>query len=289
MLVVSVFDGYSGAQQALLSLGIHPQAYFASEVDKFAIQVTQKNFPKTIQIGDIKKIGPELPLLRPDLFIGGSPCQDLSIAHKGREGLNGASSGLFFEYVRLKGLLHPKYFVLENVASMKELDKKLISEIMGVEPILIDSSLVSAQSRKRLYWTNIPVEQPEDAGILLRDILIPHLEDTREYLLSTKELAYMDRRVAGGRTHWDFKHHHDAANAKSHCLPANLHKGVPYNVIIDQFGQKRKLTPVEAERLQGLTDDYTSGVSKSQRYKMLGNGFNIPTIAHILKGLACQK
>lgn len=169
--VLSLFDGISCGQLALQRAEIPVEIYFASEVDKYAIKLTQKNFPNTIQMGDVNNICWE-SLGQIDLLIGGSPCQDLSIAKKDRKGLDGERSGLFFKYVEALRVLKPKYFLLENVASMKEEERNKISEILGVEPILINSALVSAQQRKRLYWTNIPnLEQPSDKCILLKDIL----------------------------------------------------------------------------------------------------------------------
>ena len=169
--VLSLFDGISCGQLALQRAGIKVDRYLASEVDKYAIKITQKNFPNTEQLGDVKNVwAKNLPKI--DLLIGGSPCQDLSIAKVGRKGLDGERSGLFWHYVRLLRTCKPKYFLLENVASMSKDNKQKITEVLGVEPILINSALVSAQKRKRLYWTNIPnITQPEDRGILLKDIL----------------------------------------------------------------------------------------------------------------------
>jgi DNA-cytosine methyltransferase len=168
--VLSLFDGISCAQVALKALGYEPE-YYASEIDKYAITITQLRHPETKQLGSVTDIkGAEFTGI--DLLIGGSPCQDLSVAKVGRLGLAGERSKLFFEYVRLLKEVNPKYFVLENVASMSKENKNKITEIMGVEPILINAALVSAQSRKRLFWTNIPgIEQPTDRGILLKDII----------------------------------------------------------------------------------------------------------------------
>jgi DNA-cytosine methyltransferase len=169
MNVLSLFDGISCGQVALQRAGIKVDNYFASEIDKYAIQVTMKNFPDTIQLGSILDIKAEdLPQI--DLFIGGSPCSGFSVAGKGLN-FEDPQSKLFFEYVRLLKECKPKYFLLENVKMKKEW-QNIISEYMGVQSIEINSSLVSAQNRKRLYWTNIPfMGQPEDRGILLRDIL----------------------------------------------------------------------------------------------------------------------
>lgn len=199
MKILSLFDGISIAQQAFKELGYEVE-YYASEIDKYAIQITQKNHPNTKQLGDIKDIdctGGNLhygkgKLAETDIYflIGGSPCQDLSIAKKNREGLGGKRSGLFWEYVRILKELKPKYFILENVASMSREARKMITETLyDIEPIMIDASLVSAQQRKRLFWIGklsdkrhigywdsadyekVEIPQPIDSGIYLKDIL----------------------------------------------------------------------------------------------------------------------
>jgi len=177
MNVLSLFDGISAGQVALQRLGIKVDNYYASEIDKYAIKVTQKNFPNTIQIGDVTKVkGSDLPVI--DLLIGGSPCQGFSFAGK-QLAFDDPRSKLFFEYVRLLKECNPRYFLLENVKMKKEF-QDVISEYLGVQPIEINSALVSAQNRKRLYWTNIPnITQPEDKGILLRDIIEYGIVDDR--------------------------------------------------------------------------------------------------------------
>jgi DNA (cytosine-5)-methyltransferase 3A len=167
--VLSLFDGMSCGQIALNRAGIKYDNYFASEIDKHAIKVTQANYPDTIQLGDVTKVkGAELPKI--DLLIGGSPCQGFSFAGK-QLNFDDPRSKLFFEFVRLLEETKPKYFLLENVVMKKEYEQ-IITDHLGVEPILINSALVSAQNRKRLYWTNIPgVTIPKDKGILLKDIV----------------------------------------------------------------------------------------------------------------------
>ena len=169
MNVLSLFDGISVARQALFSLDIPVSNYYCCEIDKYAIQISKKNWSKNIHLGDVKDFSNTS--LDIDLLIGGSPCQDLSIAKKGRKGLEGDRSGLFWEYIRIKDLVNPKFFILENVASMPKKDRDIITEAMGVEPVMFNASLVSAQCRKRLFWTNIKFELPEDRGILVKDIL----------------------------------------------------------------------------------------------------------------------
>lgn len=347
MNVLSLFDGISGAQLALEKAGIKVDKYYASEIDKFAISITQYNYPETVQLGDITKWQEwDIPWHEIDFVVGGSPCTQLSRAGNGR-GLEGSDSRLFFDFVDI--LEHVKeqnpdvYFLLENVKMKQEWEEEM-TEIMGVEPILIDSALVSAQRRERLYWTNIPsVTQPEDEGVELKDVLftnvfpvaihniyggfrepnmrafteksptiransgggsipsaikinaVEDLDELREELaLSEKGKAYMDRRVADGRNHWDFAHHSDIRDTKSATVVANWAKGVPYNVLKDVDGA-REFHPVEVELLQTFTPDYTAWgrfpdgkikeTSKTQRLRALGNSFTVDVIAHILKGI----
>lgn len=193
MKILSLFDGMSVAQQAISEL-YKDYEYYASEIDGYAKEVTQSNFPNTIQMFDVKDIksvdnrltrGQQFPATDKkddfNLLIGGSPCQDLSIAKKDRKGLDGERSGLFYEYVRILNEVKPKYFILENVASMSKESKDKISEILGVQPVMINASLVSAQNRKRLFWVGkfsehggyeqVEIPQPKDKRILLKDIL----------------------------------------------------------------------------------------------------------------------
>ena len=171
MNVLSLFDGMSCGQIALDKLGIKVNNYFASEIDKYAMKVAQSNYPNTIQIGNVEFVTKEMLNNKIDLLIGGSPCQGFSFAGK-QLNFEDSRSKLFFEFIRLKNELNPKYFLLENVRMKKEY-QDIISKYIGCEPIMINSSLVSAQNRVRLYWTNIPnVLQPNDKGILIKDITI---------------------------------------------------------------------------------------------------------------------
>ena len=177
--VLSLFDGISCARVALDRLGYTDVLYLASEVDKYASAITRYQWPDTIHLGDITQIKRENLPVQIDLLIGGSPCQDLSIAKNNRQGLDGERSGLFWEWVRLWKECEPTYWVLENVNSMPKAAKQVISETLGVEPIMVNAALVSAQNRKRLFWTNIETDmfgnchipQPTDRGILLKHIL----------------------------------------------------------------------------------------------------------------------
>jgi site-specific DNA-cytosine methylase len=266
MNVLSLFDGISCAYEGLKRAGIDVKQYYACEIDKYAIKVSQSRHPDIVRpTNDVRElIGTMVPEI--DLLIGGSPCQDLSIAKKDRKGLSGDRSGLFWEYVRILKEVKPKYFVLENVASMAKADKDLITETMGVEPVMFNASLVSAQMRKRLFWTNIKFELPEDRGILLKDILQPDAE--------------VDERMV-------------TKDGKGFCLDASYYKGSSAEHTIQRKSRTmvmcekkiRKLTPIECERLQGLPDDYTAGVSNTQRYKCLGNAFNVEVVATIIKNI----
>lgn len=269
--VLSLFDGMSCGQLALDTLGIKVNNYFASEIDSYAMQIAKKNYPDTKHIGSVLDVkGSDLP--RIDLLIGGSPCQSFSNAGDG-SGLDGKSK-LFWEFVRVLKETKPTYFLLENVKMKKEWEK-IITDTLGVEPIAINSRLLTAQNRPRLYWTNIPnVIQPIDRGIVLKDILVDQVEE--KFYLSDKAIDYMSR-LRNGKPRWEY--HTNPLDGKSACLTANMYKGVPYGVIKEL---KRRLTPIECERLQSVPDNYTEGVSNTQRFKMLGNGWTIDVIAHIL-------
>lgn len=269
--VLSLFDGMSCGQLALDTLGIKVNNYFASEIDPYAMQIAKKNYPNTKHIGSVLDVrGSDLP--RIDLLIGGSPCQSFSNAGDG-SGMEGKSK-LFWEFVRVLKETKPTYFLLENVKMRKEWEK-IITDTLGVEPIAINSRSLTAQNRPRLYWTNIPnVVQPIDRGIVLKDILVDQVDE--KFYLSDKAIDYMSR-LRNGKPRWEY--HTNPLDGKSACLTANMYKGVPYGVIKEL---KRRLTPVECERLQSVPDNYTEGVSNTQRFKMLGNGWTIDVIAHIL-------
>jgi len=393
--VLSLFDGMSCGQIALDQLGIPVEKYYASEIDKYAIKVTQANYPDTIQVGDVCELDPK-DFMDVNLIMGGSPCQGFSFAGK-QLAFDDPRSALFFEFIRLLKAIKPKYFLLENVRMKKEF-LEVISEqvsacypeiVFGIEPIFINSSLVSAQSRQRYYWTNIPgIQQPEDRGIVLRDIL--ETEPSEEFYHSKKSREYMEK----GNEKWQQagkrradRYEQSADKEKSFTITANWHKGVPYNYFketkpkqvgvavdinghdvlkrvyspdgksptvntcqggnrepkvvtggafrgraYDEDGKRkdrdgssvanqtkqmlelrkdnksnaittvgkdsiavnedltwRKLTPLECERLQTVPDNYTNHVSNTQRYKMLGNGWTVEVIKHILQEMDYDK
>ena len=203
MRVLSLFDGISCGRVALERAGIPVDVYYASEIDKYAIQITQKNYPDTMQVGDVTKINFEEFIGKVDLLIGGSPCQGFSFAGK-QLNFDDPRSKLFFEYARAVKTIKPKYFLLENVKMKKEY-QDIISNLLGVKPIEINSSIVSAQNRKRLYWTNIPAVALLDQGILLKDIVHEYKDDYTKEELSDyivpfdKSLQIIDKEVARGK------------------------------------------------------------------------------------------
>lgn len=196
MKVLSLFDGISCGRVALERAGIPVETYYASEIDKYAMSVAQAMYPDTIQIGDVCNIDFSDYIGKVDMIIGGSPCQDLSIAKQNRQGLRGERSGLFWKYVDALTTIKPKYFLLENVASMKNEDRDAITATLSriypdTECIMINSALVSAQQRKRYYWTNWHVEQPQDKGILLKDILEPQCDE--KFMMTEKNIQHCCR------------------------------------------------------------------------------------------------
>jgi DNA-cytosine methyltransferase len=275
--VLSLFDGMSCGQIALNKLGVKYDNYYASEIDKFAIAITKKNYPNTLHLGDVRDVkGSDLPKI--DLLFGGSPCQSFSNAGNGK-GFEG-SSGIFWEYVRVLREVKPKYFMLENVKMKKEW-QDIITKELGVEPIAINSSLFSGQNRPRLYWTNIPgVEIPEDKGIVLKDILEDDNLVDKQHLMTPKAMAYMDG-LRNGKQRWQY--HKNPLDGKAACIVASFYKLSGLGVLDYRTLGKpcRRLTPVECERLQTVPDNYTESASRTQRYKMIGNGWTVDVIAHI--------
>ena len=336
MKVLSLFDGMSCGMIALDRLGIKVDKYYASEIDKYAIQVSQANYPNIIQIGDVCDIKAE-DYQDIDLILAGSPCQGFSFAGK-QLAFDDPRSALFFEFIRLLKEIKPKYFLLENVNMKKEFLDVISEQVsscypelpFGIERIKINSALVSAQNRLRWYWTNIPgVDQPEQRGIVLRDILEYQLEDNTnaipnksqtiksQYYKSSKANFENDTTKGGkfSATGIPQKSKVVAGAWRGRSLDENgknvswketkpkqmleLRKDEKSNSLTsvrkdnivsltrdkDQDVYWRKLSPRECERLQTVPDDYTNSVSNTQRYKMLGNGWTIEVITHILKNM----
>lgn len=285
MNVLSLFDGMSCGQIALNKLGIKIDNYFASEIDKYAIQVAKHNFPDMKHIGNVTEVkGKDLPKI--DLLIGGSPCQGFSFAGK-QLNFEDPRSKLFFEYVRLLKETTPNYFLLENV-KMKQQFQDIISEGLGVDPIEINSNLVSAQNRKRLYWTNIPgVGQPKDKSILIKNIVEERNEDGYEFISDTKTV---NRVYKGNYLQYDiFGKGNGSQDQRAYYLDGKhgcLDTGAGgKSKILCEDKRVRKTTRNECERLQTVADNYTSCVSESQGKKMLGNGWTVDVIAHIFKNI----
>jgi DNA (cytosine-5)-methyltransferase 3A len=299
MNVLSLFDGLSCGQIALNRTNIRYNKYFASEIDKHAIKVTQHNYPNTIQLGDVTQIkGFNLPQI--DLIIGGSPCQGFSFAGK-QLNFEDPRSKLFFEFIRLKNELQPKYFLLENVV-MKQEFQNVITEFTGVQPIKINSSLVSAQNRERLYWTNIPdVTQPNNKNINLYDIL-EDIGVDGEYFDKTKlnKATILGRRLDSRGKRMDYDKtipitqclevratNRDKSNCLTTVAKDNVLTTLPIGRHVDAFKKNlpfRYFTIKEYCRLQTVPDTYFDGVaSENQIRKMLGNGWTVDVIAHIFK------
>lgn len=301
--VLSLFDGISCGQVVLQRAGHTVGTYIASEVDRYAISITQKNHPKTKQIGAVEKI--KITGARHiNLLWGGSPCQGFS--YLGDE-LNFADprSRLVFEFIRVKNDLERKgmldNFLLENVP-MRDEHRDVISKLLGVEPIELNSSLVSAQLRRRLYWTNIKgITQPKDKGLLIRDVLetlgeagvishgkfIPRSDNKSTRIDANYHKGpdnHGQRTIVVGRVAelkgYDINRRVYSINGKHPTLLASS-GGYRHTKIDVGDLCYRKLTPVECERLQTLPDNYTAGVSDTQRYKSIGNGWTVDMIAHI--------
>jgi DNA-cytosine methyltransferase len=371
MNVLSLFDGCSGGQVALQKLGIHVDTYYASEIDKYAIQVTQSNFPNTRQLGDVTDLDPhEIAYWDIDLMMGGSPCQGFSFAGH-QLNFDDPRSKLFFNFVDILKIVKPKYVLLENVRMAKK-SQDVISKYMGFEPQALNSSRVSAQNRYRLYWfgkrvgdsyEQIPIPPMIDKGITMQDILEDgyatdemtsngkshcltaryngavwwnsierkqrtmvlkdnptmskdglirvgtadlkghdsikrvYAQEGKAPTLTTMQGGHREPKVAVGRIVNRRLDEHGTRkddqlelpytrqievrkDEKSNCL-TTVQKD---NVLVSK-DMWRKLTPLECERLQTLPDNYTNHVSNSQRYKMIGNGWTVDVIAHILKGI----
>lgn len=290
LTVLSLFDGMSCGRITLDKMGITPKAYYASELDNFAIKETQANWPDTIQLGDVTKWREwDIDWSSIDLLIGGSPCQGFSFAGK-QLAFDDPRSALFFVYVdilnHVKSVNPNVKFMLENVKMKKE-HLNVITEYLGVEPAFINSALLSAQNRQRYYWANWEITQPEDRGIVLADILEDNVDQCFYY--NQKSIDYMmrgnDKWMQAGNRRAD-RYTQSVEKEKSFTLTANWHKGVPYNYFEDVNGSAyRKLTVVECCRLQGVPDNYFKVSSNTQAYKMLGNGWQCDTIEHIFNCL----
>ena len=326
--VLSLFDGISCGQIALERAGIKVDNYYASEIKPHAIKVTLDNFPNTMQLGDVTKIaydngyiyifntrnemvdyfnenkGQPLRKLyvgKIDLLIGGSPCQNFSqicIPSK-RLGLSGEKSKLFYEYLRLLNEVNPKFFLLENVASMKQEDRERIDDYLKVKSLRINSETLSAQLRDRLYWTNISVEDsPIDKGILLENVLENGYSPRRKalcllegysrptktpYRKMRRHVKALNTLIFKDKDHYEkcmsfFNRHFKGLTAKEADAKAE-------ELDVSVFDGVRDLTRLEMERLQTVPEDYTMSVSRNDAASLLGDGWTVDIIAHIFKGL----
>ncbi len=318
--ILSLFDGISGGQQALKNLNIIDSnaKVYASEIDKYAISTTNKHHPNTIQLGSVVNLNVDFLKNKVDLMVFGAPCQDLSIAKQDRQGLNGARSGLFYEAVRILNEIKPKYFLVENVASMSKEDQSTMTQcLFNIPAIKIDSALVSAQMRKRLYWfaelqsngkySPILIMQPVNRNIVAKDILedglFPKLKincltatymrtstnNLQDYFKGGRPVIFKPIRIgiigSGGQGQRIY-----SVQGKTICLSANGGgqggKTGLYKIDLpDGNYEVRKLTLNECCRLQGFPDYYVSHLSNTQGYKALGNSFNVPTIEHLLQSI----
>ena len=284
MKVLSLFDGISCGMVALERAGIPVERYVAYEIDDYAIQISKKNYPHIEQCGDVTTA--DFTQYKGfDLLIGGSPCQDLC-GMGSRKGLNGEKSSLFFEFVRAVREVKPRYFLLENNASMTQENKDAISEIMGVEPVFINSLDFTAQNRKRLYWTNIPISEWKPKGITLKDIAQP-IEEKRDYLITDKVNKYLSKEYDGRKIQNVVRSKIRTLNETSKCLGTYCGDyGNNTGLIIKYEDDYYSITPVEAERLQTLPDNYTECVPTKKRFFGIGNGWSVDVIAHIFKNIA---
>ena len=283
MNVLSLFDGISAGQVALERAGIEVTNYYASEVDNHAIKITMANYPDTIQLGDVTRWREwDIDWASIDLLIGGSPCQGFSFAGK-QLAFDDPRSKLFFVYVdilnHIRSVNPGVKFLLENVKMKKE-HLAVITEQLGVEPVFVNSSLLSAQNRQRYYWANWEFGQPEDKGIVLADVLegegfgvIKSPMEPGRYPLQGH--AYNRKDGLGKRLD------------KAYSLNASDWRGLNRNqtqTAVSDGISYRKLTPTECEHLQTFQAGYTAHVSNTQRYKALGNSWTVDVIAHILRG-----
>ena len=311
MNILSLFDGISCGRVALERAGIKIDKYYSSEIDKNAIKISQKNYPDNIQVGDATKliikdknniISEKSFLIRLkdrsvvghcfnkgeiDLLIGGSPCQGFSFAGK-QLNFKDERSLLFFEFVRMLKELKPKYFLLENV-KMKQEYQDIISEQLGVKPIIINSNLVSAQNRIRLYWTNIPnIKQLKDKGVVIEDIIYDN-----NYKIFQDRRISRTKKMTKNYVKWDIseKGYFSQQDRGYYicgkiCTIPKANPGNKLNILIDYENDiYRRMHPIEAERCQTLPDNFTQGLSDGVRISLIGNGWTVDVLANIFKNL----
>lgn len=287
MRIYDLFTGLGGFSLAAQNVLPGSEVVLWSEIEKFSIQTYLKNFPDHAgkNIGDIGRTCFDLDkrgqwdvnefriscLPEVDLVMGGSPCQDLSIARGNREGLVGDKSGLFFAFAEIVKIKRPKFFLLENVASMRKEDRDMITTVLGVEPVEISSDLFTPQKRRRLYWFNWKMDDLPDGSLAPRWDGLIAWSSSNDYQ-DGKHLRKRERETKDGR-------------ANTLTTGQGCSNFSSKNFIVDADGERRLLHPHEAEELQGLPFGWTSGISDSQRFKQIGNAVTVPVIEHLLKGI----
>ena len=274
MNVLSLFDGMSCGQIALDKLGIKVNKYFASEIKKSAIEVTQHNYPNTIQLGDVTKIkSKDLPKI--DLLIGGSPCQDFSRANKERKGVEGEKSSLFFEYIRLLKECKPKYFLLENVI-MSDYNYWFICNELNCEPVRLCGSLVSGALRDRLYWTNIPPFSYDLTGRLISQITTP-----KDKLITLSSI--LDSGYVKTRKHTCLNTGSGNGGKQKYLIHRNNTTGMITLIYEDDY--VRAVNQNEMEQLHNIPKGYTSIVNQKKAGDLIGDGWTVDIVKHIFKGI----
>ena len=288
--VLSLFDGMSCGQIALERIGAKVNRYFASEIKKHAIKVTMNNYPNTIQIGDVTKVSYKDGVLyteegnfivgKIDLLIGGSPCQDFSLLKANGKGLEGDKSKLFYEYLRLLKEIKPTYFLLENVKMKKESEQQL-NKYLGTNGIHINSNLVSYQNRPRIYWSNIPnITIPNDRNIDFQDFKDTDLDYCRQF--KVKRTPSREKMWNNGQGRNSFGTCDNKTYAtKINCLTRKQDRS-PNSGLIECEDFCRYLTRKELEQAQTVPLGYTDCVSYNQAQDLLGDGWTVDVIAHIL-------
>lgn len=287
MRVLSLFDGISCGLVALKNLGIDVEEYHAFEIEPNAIKISEKNHKEIIRHGDVLETD-FTQFTGIDLLIGGSPCQDLSISKsKGRQGLKGDKSILFWKYKEALDVVKPKYFLFENVASMKDVDKNIISKELGVQPILINSDAFVPQNRERYYWTNIPIADIDASEHTFREVMEETVDKKFYYDKPFTLVEDKTKNVIGTVALNTYEANKRVFNPDGviGCLTCVSGGYQEKKVYDDKAERVRKVTPLEYERLQGLPDNYTSGISNTKRYTVCGNGWTIPVIEHIFRGM----
>jgi site-specific DNA-cytosine methylase len=279
--LLAPFDGAGGARAAVEGMGIPVNRHLSAEFDQAAQQVLARQYPDIIQHGDVRNLR-NLDGEQVDLMCAGFPCQELSKANPKGRGLAGDRSGPGLqEALRVRDEFDPKYWMFENVVPKRDEDMRAISKMIGVEPVIYDAADFGPMTRERAFWTNIPQRPHGRSQAMFRDAL-----DTvvPERYLKPDAGEYMYRVHGDGKTPWD-RHGKDINHPKVRTLTAGMGKGMPHNIVRLDDGSFRMMTPEEVEGLFGYARGHTEGVSNTQRYKMLGNSWSVPTVQHVLQGL----